>query len=89
MGSCCSTERHACYSQHIEFFCIWQGMFFGCLREREPFVYLLAEKDDAPGLILIDLVPIFASMVIAVFTAVLQRLLHEAVEIKSENDLII
>jgi putative transcriptional regulator len=64
-------------------------MFFGCLREREPFVYLLAEKDDAPGLILIDLVPIFASMVIAVFTAVLQRLLHEAVEIKSENDLII
>ncbi|KPC74669.1 membrane protein [Thermoactinomyces vulgaris] len=54
-----------------------------------PFVYLLADKDDAPGLILISLVPIFASMVIAVFAAVLQRLLQEAVEIKSENDLIV
>jgi hypothetical protein len=30
---------------------------------------------------------IFASMVIAVFAAVLQRLLQEAINIKSENDL--
>lgn len=52
-----------------------------------PFVYLVAEKDDAPGLIIIGVVPIFASMVIAVFVAVLQRLLKEAIEIKSENDL--
>ncbi|MFD3258120.1 DUF2975 domain-containing protein [Paenibacillus lentus] len=54
-----------------------------------PFVYLVAEKDDAPGLIIIGMVPIFASMVIAVFSAVLQRLLQEAIDIKSENDLII
>jgi hypothetical protein len=52
-----------------------------------PFVYLVAEKDDAPGLIIIGMVPIFASMVIAVFAAVLQRLLQEAIDIKSENDL--
>ncbi|MBM7587343.1 hypothetical protein JOC86_003916 [Bacillus pakistanensis] len=52
-----------------------------------PFVYLVAEKDDAPGLIIIGMVPIFASMVIAVFAAVLQRLLQEAMDIKSENDL--
>ncbi len=52
-----------------------------------PFVYLLAEKDDAPGLIIIGLVPTFASLVIAVFTAVLQRLLQDAIDIKSENDL--
>jgi len=52
-----------------------------------PFFYLVAEKDDAPGLIIIGMVPIFASMIIAVFVAVLQRLLKEAVEIKSENDL--
>ena len=52
-----------------------------------PFVYLVAELDDAPGLILIGMVPIFASMVIAVFAAVLQRLLQEAINIKSENDL--
>lgn len=52
-----------------------------------PFVYLVAEKDDAPGLIIMGMVPIFASMAIAVFAAVLQRLLQDAIDIKSENDL--
>jgi Protein of unknown function (DUF2975) len=52
-----------------------------------PLFYLIAEKDDAPGIILIGMVIIFASMVIAVFSAVLQRLLQEAIDIKSENDL--
>lgn len=52
-----------------------------------PFVYFVAEKDDAPGLIIIGMAPIFTSMVIAVFAAVLQRLLQDAIEIKSENDL--
>ena len=52
-----------------------------------PFVYLVAEKDDAPGLIIIGMVPVFTSMVISVFSAVLQRLLQEAIDIKSENDL--
>ncbi|WP_019155196.1 DUF2975 domain-containing protein [Robertmurraya massiliosenegalensis] len=52
-----------------------------------PLFYLLAEADDAPGVILIGMVIIFASMVIAVFAAVLQRLLQEAIDIKSENDL--
>lgn len=54
-----------------------------------PFTYLLADKDDAPGIILIGLIPVFASAVIAVFSAVLQRLLKEAIDIKSENDLTI
>ncbi|WP_223593772.1 DUF2975 domain-containing protein [Neobacillus bataviensis] len=54
-----------------------------------PFVYLVADLDDAPGLIIIGMVPIFASIVIAVFAAVLQRLLQEAIDIKSENDLIV
>ncbi|MFC9597011.1 DUF2975 domain-containing protein [Peribacillus butanolivorans] len=54
-----------------------------------PLFYLIAELDDAPGIILIGLVIIFASMVIAVFAAVLQRLLQEAIDIKSENDLIV
>ena len=52
-----------------------------------PLFYLMAERDDAPGIILIGLVMIFASMVIAIFAAVLQRLLKEAIDIKSENDL--
>jgi hypothetical protein len=54
-----------------------------------PFVFLVADKDDAPGLVIIGMVPIFASMVIAVFAAVLQRLLQEAIDLKSENDLTI
>ncbi|MBO0601379.1 DUF2975 domain-containing protein [Sporosarcina sp. E16_3] len=54
-----------------------------------PLFYLVAEKDDAPGIIVIGLIIIFASMVIAVFAAVLQRLLQVAIDIKSENDLIV
>lgn len=52
-----------------------------------PLFYLVAEVDDAPGIIIIGLVLIFASMVFAVFAAVLQRLLREAIDIKSEHDL--
>lgn len=54
-----------------------------------PLFYLVGEMDDAPGVILLGMVMIFASMVIAFFAAVLQRLLQEAIEIKAENDLII
>lgn len=52
-----------------------------------PYIYYVAELDDAPGVILIGLVIIGASLVIAVFAAVLQKLLQNAVNIKSENDL--
>lgn len=54
-----------------------------------PFVYIMAEVDDAPGLIIVGAIPIFGSMVIAVFAAVLQRLLKEAIDIKEENALIV
>ena len=54
-----------------------------------PFVFLVADLDDAPGLVIVGMVPVFASMVIAVFGAVLQKLLQEAIDIKSENDLIV
>ncbi|MET4563457.1 DUF2975 domain-containing protein [Lysinibacillus parviboronicapiens] len=52
-----------------------------------PLFYLIAEMDDAPGIILIGMVMIFASIVITVFAAVLQKLLKNAIDIKSENDL--
>ncbi|MBD7969761.1 DUF2975 domain-containing protein [Paenibacillus gallinarum] len=51
-----------------------------------PLFYIVAEIDDAPGIIVIGLILIFACMVIAVFAAVLQRLLQEVNDIKSEND---
>jgi len=54
-----------------------------------PLFYIFAEKDDAPGVIFVGLVVPFASLVIAVFAAVLQKLLKTAIDIKSENDLTI
>ncbi len=54
-----------------------------------PFLYLIAEDDDAPGLIVIGMAIAFASIVIAFFAAVLQKLLKSAIDIKSENDLTI
>ncbi|MGM7701885.1 DUF2975 domain-containing protein [Pseudalkalibacillus sp. Hm43] len=52
-----------------------------------PFFYLIGEKDDAPGVILMGFILIFAPMVVAVFAAVLQKLLQQAITIKTENDL--
>jgi hypothetical protein len=54
-----------------------------------PLFYLFAEIDDAPGVIIVGLIVPFASMVIAIFAAVLQKLLKNAIDIKSENDLTI
>lgn len=54
-----------------------------------PFVFRLADLDDAPGAIIFAMVPIFASLVIAVFAAVLEKLLKHAIDIKTENDLTI
>lgn len=52
-----------------------------------PLVFIIAQWDDAPGLVVVGMVIVGASLVIAVFAAVLQRLLQEAINIKSENDL--
>lgn len=52
-----------------------------------PFIFLLGDKDDAPGLVFFGLVFIFASLIISFFAAVLQRLLQDAIKIKTENDL--
>ncbi|AYC30484.1 DUF2975 domain-containing protein [Paenisporosarcina cavernae] len=52
-----------------------------------PFFFLFGDKDDSPGFILIGAVFVGASFVVAVFAAVLQKLLTNAIDIKSENDL--
>lgn len=52
-----------------------------------PLFYIIGELDDAPGIIVVGMVFTFAPAVVAVFAAVLQRLLKEAVEIKAENEL--
>jgi len=51
-----------------------------------PLIFMMGDLDDAPGLVLIGLIIIFACMVIAVFAAVLEKLLQNAIAIKQEND---
>jgi len=52
-----------------------------------PYFYFAAQQDDAPGVVVIGMILTFAPLVIAVFAAVLQILLRNAIAIKSENDL--
>lgn len=51
-----------------------------------PASYLTAQIEDAPGLVIIGFAIFSVPLVVATFVAVLQRLLQEAVDIKSEND---
>lgn len=52
-----------------------------------PYAIWAADKDDAPGVVLLWLVLTFAPFVVGVFAAVLQRVFQSAMDIKSENDL--
>jgi len=52
-----------------------------------PYVYIVADRDDAPGVIVMALGVILISFVVAIFSSVIQRLFQNAVDIKSENDL--
>ena len=52
-----------------------------------PFAYMVAELDDAPGLIIIVTAIAGAPLAIAVFAALLEKLLESAIAIKNENDL--
>ncbi|TWT01778.1 DUF2975 domain-containing protein [Planomicrobium sp. CPCC 101079] len=52
-----------------------------------PIILYVAQIDDAPGLGGLGMIITFGAIVIAVFAAVLQKLLQNAIDIKSENDL--
>jgi len=52
-----------------------------------PYIIYVADKDDAPGAVVIGLIFIFAPLITSVFAAVFQKLLQSAIDIKSENDL--
>jgi hypothetical protein len=52
-----------------------------------PVAYTVGDMDDAPGIIILAAAIVFIPLVISVFAALLEKLLHEAIQIKSENDL--
>ena len=52
-----------------------------------PYIYYAADRDDAPGTIVIALVIISASFVIAAAGGVLQRMIQHGVNLTEENEL--
>lgn len=70
--------------QIIKYCGIFIGVMYGIAL---PYIYNLAQMDDAPGVMLIGLFFTFAPLFVAVIAAVLQRLLRNAIAMKSENDL--
>lgn len=54
-----------------------------------PYIFIVAERDDAPGVVLLGLIFTFSPMAVSIFAAVFQKLLQDAIDLKSENDLIV
>jgi hypothetical protein len=52
-----------------------------------PYFYYVAQSEDAPGVMVIGSLFAGAPLVIAVFAAVLQKLLYNAIALQKENDL--
>lgn len=52
-----------------------------------PYIFIVADRDDAPGVVLLGLIFTFAPLLVGVCAAILQRLLQNAIQIKSENEL--
>jgi hypothetical protein len=52
-----------------------------------PYIFIIADQDDAPGVVLLGLIFTFAPMIVAVFAGVLQKVLQNAIDLKSENEL--
>ena len=72
--------------KHIKYYGIAMS---GLYAAGMPILFQIANADDAPGLILFGMLFVAAPMVIAVFAAVLQKVLQSAIDIKSENDLMV
>lgn len=52
-----------------------------------PLIYVWANNDDAPGLILFWSLLVGASLTVSVFAGVMERVLKQAIQLKNENDL--
>lgn len=52
-----------------------------------PYVHYVSIQNDAPGVVILCGFFVFASLIVSVFAAVLQKLVQSALDIKTENDL--
>lgn len=78
-----SEESVVCL-KNIKYCGIGIGILYAC---GLPLIFMVADKEDAPGMIPMWGIITMTPIVIAVFAAVLQKLLQNAIEVKSENDL--
>lgn len=52
-----------------------------------PYIFIMADQDDAPGVLLLGLIFTFVPLIIGVFAGVFQKVLQHAIDLKSENEL--
>lgn len=52
-----------------------------------PYIFVVAQEDDAPGVFLLGLIFTFAPLAVSVFAGVFQKQLKNAIDLKSENEL--
>ncbi len=73
--------------KRIKFLAITEAVLFAGFM---PLAFLVAQIDDAPGLILIfGSIFVGTPIVITVFAALLEKLLRNAIDMKAENDLMV
>ena len=54
-----------------------------------PLFYIVAEIDDAPAVILVGMIFVFAPLTVTVFAAILKKLHKNAIDLKNDNELTI
>lgn len=52
-----------------------------------PFIFRVAQLDDAPGIVLIGLIFAGAPLIAALFASIMQTMFQNAIQIKTDNDL--
>lgn len=59
------------------------GMYIAGL----PFLYVLVQQEDSPGLLAFGFIIVFTTFVVATLAGLLQKLFQQAIAIKTENEL--
>ncbi|RYX78660.1 DUF2975 domain-containing protein [bacterium] len=52
-----------------------------------PYIFTLGDADDAPGIVLLGFMVVLSSFIIATVAGIVQKLVEDALLIKTENDL--
>jgi hypothetical protein len=78
------SEKSVSAIWNIKYCAALVSIFYTCML---PYVHYVSAINDAPGVVILCIFFAFSSLIIAVFAAVLQKLIQTALDIKTENDL--